>query len=184
GPVDKAMRAGMPADYFAIQKVNPSPYSRWSGGAYPTMISAAKTTIPSYICPSATNPPSNQIISWTYYTPDPKGGTIINWGSLGVDPTFGITNYIGCAGYAGLLSQTAQGVYLQNSSISMTQITGADGTSNTLAFGEVVGGAANGANWSYAWMGAGSELTGFGLKSPETASFWHFSSYHTGVVQF
>jgi len=92
-PLDTAMRKNMPAQYFTIQTVNPSPYSRWSGGAYPDVQAAAKVTIPAYICPSAENSPANSVISWVYY----NGNVTINWGSFGVDPTYGITNYIGCA---------------------------------------------------------------------------------------
>jgi prepilin-type N-terminal cleavage/methylation domain-containing protein len=180
GPLDAAMRAGMPAAYFSIQTVNPSPYSRWSGGAYPGVEAAAQNVIPSYLCPAAINSPGNSVISWVYYS----GNVIINWGSLGVAPTFGLTNYVGCAGYIGLLSNTAQGVYVQNSPRSLGQISSADGTSNTLAFGETVGGTANGTQWNYAWMGAGSLPTGFGLAPPTTAGFWQFSSYHDGVVNF
>jgi prepilin-type N-terminal cleavage/methylation domain-containing protein/prepilin-type processing-associated H-X9-DG protein len=186
GPVDAAMRNGMPPSYFSIQTINPSPFSRWSGGAYPSLLAAAKNVIPTYLCPSALNSPSNSVISWVYYT----GNVTINWGSLGVDTTYGLTNYIGCGGYLGGLTTQGpnavqyQGLYYQNSNLSLGQVTGADGTSNTLAFGETVGGTANGTQWNYAWMGAGSMPTGFGLRQPTTAAFWNFSSYHEGVVNF
>jgi prepilin-type N-terminal cleavage/methylation domain-containing protein/prepilin-type processing-associated H-X9-DG protein len=185
GPVDAAMRNGMPPTYFAIQTTNPSPYSRWSGGAYPAVQAAAKTTIPAYLCPSAVNNPGNSVISWVYYlTTNVPNQISINWGSLGVDATYGITNYMGCGGYLGALSTSFQGVYVQNSSLKLGQISSADGTSNTFAFGETVGGSANGAQWNYAWMGAGSLPTGFGLRDPTTTGFWSFSSYHDGVVNF
>ena len=67
-----------------------------------------------------------------------------------------------------------EGMYYQNSNLSLGQITGADGTSNTFAFGETIGGSANGTQWSYAWMGAGSMPTAFGLQRPTSAAFWNF----------
>jgi prepilin-type N-terminal cleavage/methylation domain-containing protein len=180
-PLDTLMRSGMPTGYFTIQTVNPSPYSRWSGGAYPNLLTAAQTVIPSYICPSAVNNPGNSVISWLYYASITGNEVTIDWGSLGVAPTYGLTNYMGCDGYLGLLSTTAQGVYMQNSALSMSSITNQDGTSNTFAFGETVGGSANGTNWSYAWMGAGSMPTAFGLNPTNP---FGFSSNHDAVVLF
>jgi prepilin-type N-terminal cleavage/methylation domain-containing protein len=181
GAVDNLMRTGMPSGYFTIQTVNPSPYSRWSGGAYPNLLTAAQTVIPSYLCPEAINSEGNSVISWFLFT-GLTGNTVnILWGSLGVAPQYGLTNYMGCDGYLGLLTNTAQGIYTQNSTLSMAKVTGQDGTSNTFAFGETVGGNINGSNWNFAWMGAGALPTGFGINPSHP---FGFSSNHDAVVLF
>lgn len=103
----------------------------------------------------------------------------------------GGTNYIGCAGglgsYTGLANSTYYlypGIYYPNSKVKMTDIP--DGTSNTLAFGEAIGGNANPRNFHMAWMGASGMPTAYGLKAnPNDANWYRFSSKHTGgIVQF
>jgi prepilin-type N-terminal cleavage/methylation domain-containing protein len=65
----------------------------------------------------------------------------------------------------------------------------ADGTSNTIFFGEVTGDMVNGtANYQsglyFAWMGGCLMGTRWGLGGPTNAIFDQFASRHTGVVQF
>jgi prepilin-type processing-associated H-X9-DG protein len=63
----------------------------------------------------------------------------------------------------------------------MTSIT--DGTSNTLGFGETLGGSDIGTrDFVSSWMGVGAVPTAWGTPSP--AQYYNFSSKHTGVVQF
>jgi prepilin-type N-terminal cleavage/methylation domain-containing protein/prepilin-type processing-associated H-X9-DG protein len=114
----------------------------------------------------------------------------------------GRTNYIGCAGYFGdtvphnaAPGTTAaqallyRGIYLRNSKTKFTDIT--DGTSNTIAFGETLGGNSTGArDTALAWMGSGSMPTAYRFSGLLTTGFtqrqaWtRYGSKHPNVVQF
>ena len=130
------------------------------------------------------------------------------------DPTYadslGRTNYTGVAGAAGNGEVTNfyskwEGVMCNRSQLTLGQLTVQDGTSNTLMFGEGLGGPGVGPRihvWS--WMGVGTMGTGYGLgraNNPNVAdeppalgttpapdqigSHWYrFSSRHAAGVQF
>jgi prepilin-type N-terminal cleavage/methylation domain-containing protein len=129
----------------------------------------------------------------------PNGGPIdAYWcyqGSIWIDfiadvPHFGhelgASNYIANAGYLGSdTSATAVkyiGPYYQNSQTKMVEIL--DGTSNTIAFGETLGGAGppQQRNFRMSWMGAGNMPSAWGL--PDPPQWYSFGSKHTAVVQF
>jgi prepilin-type N-terminal cleavage/methylation domain-containing protein/prepilin-type processing-associated H-X9-DG protein len=135
-------------------------------------------------------------------TPQPSSGIIdaywVDGGSIWIDfvplpnnATFdvGLSNYIGCAGYTGdNASGTGspgadqyKGMYLRNSKTKIADVT--DGTSNTIAFGETLGGnTTNPRDFSLSWFGAGSMPTGWGLT--QTPDFYQFGSRHPGIVNF
>jgi hypothetical protein len=103
----------------------------------------------------------------------------------------GASNYVGNAGYLGVdpldtnaarvaFSNQFKGPYYVNSKTRMTEI--ADGTSNTIGFGETLGGSANPRNFRMSWMGAGSMVSAYGLQN--TGDWYLFSSKHNGIVQF
>jgi hypothetical protein len=80
---------------------------------------------------------------------------------------------------------------MNRSNLSLGQITVKDGTSNTLMFGEGIGGTGVGdRNYVFTWAGCGAMPTAWGLgrgnRVPlEGGSEWYrFSSRHVAVVQF
>jgi hypothetical protein len=111
---------------------------------------------------------------------------------------FGRTNYVGCQGTLGRAKGSEfyrkwSGMLLNRSDYTLGQITVKDGTSNTLMYGETLGGQGVGPrDYAFAWFGCGSMPTGWGLghssidpaKSPAGAAWYRFSSRHTSVVQF
>jgi hypothetical protein len=130
------------------------------------------------------------------------------------DPTYadalGRTNYTGVAGAAGngeVVNYYTkwEGVMCNRSQLTLGQLTVQDGTSNTLMFGEGLGGNAVGPRvhvWS--WFGVGTMGTGYGLgrsnlpniddvppalgatppADKEGAHWYRFSSMHSAGVQF
>jgi prepilin-type N-terminal cleavage/methylation domain-containing protein len=152
-------------------------------GANAPAITAGRTKISTYVCPSDANQFSQaagvfigMVIQGStlfgYY--NPNGGNAQDAGR---------SNYIGCAGMFGVGDwwQVYPGAFTGNSKTKFADMT--DGTSNTFMFGETLGGEEVGVrNYALTWMGAGSLPTYWGLPSP--GQWYVFGSKHTGVVQF
>lgn len=125
------------------------------------------------------------------------------------DEQLGRSNYLGVAGLGGSFSFTVfapnpltlspaptfggyEGIMLNRGKVTLGQITVQDGTSNTLMFGEGLGGNAIEPRFSaYAWFGIGGMGTGLGLGKGNTdpiggggGAYWRFSSRHVTGVQF
>jgi len=127
-------------------------------------------------------------------------------GSLWIDYVYDLPNFghdLGASNYAGNAgtfgdAPTAglfKGPYHANSKTKMVEIQ--DGTSNTIAFGETLGGLQSSPrDYRLSWMGSGALTTYLGIP-PEvrtgvtyggggsiSSGPWYWSSRHTGVVQF
>jgi prepilin-type N-terminal cleavage/methylation domain-containing protein/prepilin-type processing-associated H-X9-DG protein len=199
--VYRQMRAGMPNDYLSPSKLFPDPQMLYQGWwNYPSTWAMAQTNIKSFVCPSD-NPYENTLGTWAFTTSfraDPTHWTLEFAGFLNDEGGAGLgrTNYLGVGGYAGIINVPGtdyfSGPLANRTGVKIGQITGADGTSNTLMFGEAVGDIVTGPRQvSFAWMGCGFLPTAWGLPTTDTpdpnnpsVGSRHFSSKHPGVVQF
>jgi prepilin-type N-terminal cleavage/methylation domain-containing protein/prepilin-type processing-associated H-X9-DG protein len=174
---------------------DPSYVGPWWGsislGATAPGITAGRTRIKTYVCPSD----SGQFVqaNGVFIGLTIDGNTLFgfynaNGGNAASPPAplqpAGRSNYIGCAGMFGN-SYPYAGLYYLNSKTKSTDIY--DGTSNTIAFGETLGGSHPPAitpprDFTLTWMGAGALPLYWGL--PDPPHWYTFGSYHTGVVQF
>jgi prepilin-type N-terminal cleavage/methylation domain-containing protein/prepilin-type processing-associated H-X9-DG protein len=151
-----------------------------SRGTTAPMITAARTKIKTYVCPS--DDPDGQSPSTGVFIGLTISGTTLTgtYNAVGGNAyDAGRANYVGCGGMFGEL-YPYPGIYYANSKVRHGDIS--DGTSNTIAFGETLGGATNPRQFALTWMGAGSLPTYFGM--PSTPDWPHYGSRHTGVVNF
>jgi len=156
-----------------------------NGGAW----TAANNVVKTFLCPSD-----------NAQTVQPTGGTWVfievvganNAGSLYDSgaywpwpdyPTLGKTDYSPSAGWGGLVYQPYMGVYYGSSQTTIPTITQADGTSQTIGFGEWLGGTDTGPrDFVGSWIMAAGLPTAYGFSSPST--WYRFSSKHINIVQF
>jgi len=187
----------------------------WWGGNGST-VAAAQTRIKSLVCP-ATNlyGPSPGFIAATTglflngvsaLGWDTNGPNFATNSSAGTIVNLGRTNYIGVAGYGGNavgwnISTTNaarigvpagtpaihfEGIFSTRSKTRFSHIT--DGTSQTLMYGEVMGGRVDGrTEMTFTWMGCGllPSFTGLTETDGTVRRRWSsFNSEHPGIVQF
>lgn len=147
---------------------------------------AAQNKVPMYECPSA-NPYNNTSTMAYLYT----NGLTIHMGTWGTNYTqLGRTNYAACAGGIGEAHTDAagwgryKGLFWPRTKTGFQQVI--DGTSNTIAFGEVMGGFnGNQLDVGFTWMGMGPMPTAWRLPTPLSRPAWYQNgSQHPGVVQF
>jgi prepilin-type processing-associated H-X9-DG protein len=168
----------------------------------PENYAAAMTKVPTFLCPSddaytVYNNPNARLISRTYTALDTSNRAVIAIGfnnvSFYTPDQPGLTNYLGVAGDAGLTGDTSAnnldqwvGVFNSCSKVTLPAITAADGTSNVLMFGEIVGDTFDTANppaeSAFPWIGNGLSWNNYGL--PNNPRTFAFGSRHTGVVNF
>jgi type II secretory pathway pseudopilin PulG len=160
----------------------------------------AHEKIDTFLCPSATDKrPTDGMgaVLATYFDTSTSLPTfqVGYWTSPSTADDLGWTNYLGSAGVIGTVSgswSAWQGIYTKRSKNTFGSIT--DGTSTTLAFGEVLGGRPE-VMYRYSWMGCGAMTSYAGLPPNElgvdppvpgeTGHGWfQFDSLHPGVVQF
>ena len=107
----------------------------------------------------------------------------------GMGRNYGRTSYISSAGAIGD-AQTGtnppysnyRGPFYPNSKVKLVGVS--DGTSNTIAFGETLGGSSNFRQYGISWMGAGGQATAWELRDPQFGVWNQFASLHTGIVPF
>ncbi|HMO36691.1 MAG TPA: DUF1559 domain-containing protein, partial [Gemmatales bacterium] len=134
--------------------------------------------------------------NWTSpFTPDPYDQFYWNALTSAQSNLLGRTNYLGVQGMAGRnnLNRLFTGIFENRTETTLGWITAADGTSNTLMFGETTGSAiwdAPGKESMWSWMGAGALQTFRGLSELNTQKnrggprHNSFSSKHIAGVQF
>ena len=166
----------------------------------PPALYGTEPRIKSLLCPSAPDPGSYTTVLMT-----------VNYGNAGQDYgdtpyghvfssapgrlVLGRTNYLGMGGYYPDNPQVGLGMMTYQSHLSLVQVSAADGTSNTIMFGEYAGGfnawggaggipdGVMGAAWAcgFNYSGFGTPTTGQTINSGNWALF---SSNHTGIVNF
>jgi prepilin-type N-terminal cleavage/methylation domain-containing protein len=184
----------------------------WPNGNFSTF-NACFYHIKTFECPSDYGIPysANQAVyAWfTYWAnpplppPNPPGDYMFSWffqinqpGGFSSAQLPGATNYVSSGGAIGNCNVNGSppdangwpngiglyvGPFYPNSSVSLPTVT--DGTSQTIAFGETLGGTDQGGRDSYyMWLSAGGHATAWDLLEP--TSFLTYGSWHTGVVHF
>jgi prepilin-type N-terminal cleavage/methylation domain-containing protein len=165
----------------ATPVAGPGPW--WSTGA---SWSNSQTKIKNYTCPSD-NPENYPIIFIATYGTSAIGGMITPlWFGATNSLLPGRTNYMGVAGGMGKTGTSwdnEQGILFNRSKITVIGIP--DGSSNTLMFGEALGGdPASASRNSFAWAGNGWLPTAWGLATNGRPAWYQFGSKHTGLLNF
>ena len=180
------------------------PTSLWNGTGkgYPP---AANTNIKIYRCPADPGTQAPVVLDAMLFSDTPPLCWCVSWDWVYNVPAYGAelgrSNYLGVGGAFGVVQPgdptplhaawvPYTGIYYDNSQTRVADVT--DGTSNTLAFGEYLGGLHNDGSrdMELSWMGAGWCPTKYGLEpiyGPQNNDYFsvQFQSKHiNGVVNF
>jgi len=141
---------------------------------------AANTKVKNFLCPSDNADGAAPARgSWAFLLPYP--GSMTGYFFAG-NTSYGRTNYASNAGYlSNVPGYPYTGPFAMNTTTTIVAIT--DGTSNTFAFGEALGGAGPPATRDFVANWASFNLpTAWGLTA--TPQWYQYGSRHTGVVNF
>jgi prepilin-type N-terminal cleavage/methylation domain-containing protein len=175
--------------------VAPAPNSMWGLLSSWTV---AQTQIPNFICPTDPGMQDGSVAFYVsrFWTYDSGSSFTINARGYG-SPQFGATSYLGVAGGGGDVTLGGwapyKGIFFNNSKSTFASVT--DGSSNTLFFGESLGGPRSKGprSMTFTWMAAGAMPTAWGLgntvaipsSGPLNDIGWYqFGSKHPGIVNF
>jgi prepilin-type N-terminal cleavage/methylation domain-containing protein/prepilin-type processing-associated H-X9-DG protein len=183
----------IPNDLFILPPLNTSTVRWWTNSS---SWAAGNNKVKSFLCPTdggVENTPTTGI--WAYkYT----FNTTIYGGYFGPSyPTLGRTNYSSSAGAIGEARNStfyAQwvGPYIPQSKLTITAVSASDGTSNTIAFGENLGGRQVPRDFVNTWIGGSNLASAWGLPTynpsvtttPNGPQWYTFGSFHTAGVNF
>jgi hypothetical protein len=144
--------------------------------------------VATFLCPSDNayaNSAGTIVSSHAFPTPGAIYEDLAFFPIGGGGDNLGRTNYAGVGGYGGAVFPTSAGVFTNRSGVTLAQLTGADGASNTAMFGETLGNSDTGPRqYADSWMGVGSLVTFSGLGGGPASSPFTFASKHAGIVQF
>jgi prepilin-type N-terminal cleavage/methylation domain-containing protein len=151
----------------------------------------AMVKVKTFLCPSDNPESAPRVASrmGAFATgPGATGGTVAIrfFENTGTPAGLGRTNYMANMGRMGFTGASAvdilEGPFSNRSRTTIPTIS--DGTSNTIMFGEAMGGlpVAN-RLYSYSWMGIGHMVSSWGII-PTDMTWRNFSSNHTGIVNF
>jgi prepilin-type N-terminal cleavage/methylation domain-containing protein len=173
----------MPLTTDSSAPPNPPVQAWWANG---TAWTAAQVKIPGYVCPSADPYNSNSVHAANFFN-----GWSYTLGHFGQPlPAIGRTNYAPCAGGFGEapVDPTGwgrySGLFWSRSKKRFSDCI--DGTSNTMAFGEVLGDRSSGQGtlgFAYSWIGMGGHPSAWNLPNPlNRPGWWQYGSMHPGQI--
>lgn len=182
--------------------VDPSGNDWWWTGVC-NLNDPAAMQIKSFVCPTAYDHDftlgSGATVQVSLYESGTSGAIAryydLYFGSTNTE-RLGKSSYIGCGGYSGANpnipgNDKYRGIFTNRSKVAMEELTTADGASNTLAFGEILGdGEKPPFRRMNTWAGGGQMWTAYGLKlDPPDATLgswtWYMNSaLHNGIVHF
>jgi prepilin-type N-terminal cleavage/methylation domain-containing protein len=156
----------------------------WNTGAW----TAAQYKVKSFLCPSDNASDTGSVpcaIALHGYGSGGSGSmTMGSFGTWDGNSAIGKTNYISSGGGMGGADggwSTYAGPFTNRSKNALGQIS--DGTSNTIAFIETLGGNPSPRSSTYAWIAVGGMPTAWGLPAADASvNWWTSSSKHTGIV--